>query len=156
MNKCWNTQTQVFGFRNKFSKLQKLKFHIKQVNYYLRYCYLQTCILAREASYHRLESLQECCGQSWHGGWVWEEGEIQWLLSLCLLLWYVSYTLLFLNLQFAALTVPEPVDTQTAKIDSQEQEAVSLSSYFSESFSVLWLKRAHQRYSFSFKYTYKW
>ncbi len=82
VNKCWNTQTQVFGFRNKFSKLQKLKFHIKQVNYYLRYCYLQTCILAREASYHRLESLQECCGQSRHGGWVWEEGAIQWLLSL--------------------------------------------------------------------------
>ncbi len=76
--------------------------------------------------------------------------------SLSLLLCYVSYTLLFLNLQFAALTVPKPVDTQTAKIDSQEQEAVSLSSYFSESFSVLWFKRAHQRYPFSFKYTYIW
>ncbi|XP_016371596.1 ATP synthase subunit d, mitochondrial-like [Sinocyclocheilus rhinocerous] len=33
--------------------------------------------------------------------------------------------------KFAALTVPEPVDTQTANIDAQEQEAVSLSSYFS-------------------------
>lgn len=50
---------------------------------------------------------------------------------LCFLLRYVSYRLMFLNLQFAALTVPEPVDTQTAKIDAQEQEAVSLSSYFS-------------------------
>ncbi len=50
---------------------------------------------------------------------------------LSFLLRYVSYRLLFLNLQFAALTVPEPVDTQTAKIDAQEQEAVSLLSYFS-------------------------
>lgn len=31
-----------------------------------------------------------------------------------------------LNLQFSALTVPEPVDTQSAKIDAQEQEAVSV------------------------------
>ncbi len=45
VNKCWNTQTQVFGFRNRFSKLQKLKFHIKQVNYYLRWTIL-TCRLA--------------------------------------------------------------------------------------------------------------
>ncbi len=45
MNKCWNTQTQVFGFRNRFSKLQKLKFHIKQVNYYLRWT-IVTCRLA--------------------------------------------------------------------------------------------------------------
>lgn len=30
------------------------------------------------------------------------------------------------DLQFSALKVPEPVDTQTAKIDAQEQEAVSV------------------------------
>lgn len=29
------------------------------------------------------------------------------------------------NLQFSALKVPEPVDTETAKIDAQEKEAVS-------------------------------
>jgi len=30
------------------------------------------------------------------------------------------------GLQFSALKVPEPVDTQTAKIDAQELEAVSV------------------------------
>lgn len=30
------------------------------------------------------------------------------------------------DLQFSALKVPEPVDTQSAKIDAQEQEAVSV------------------------------
>lgn len=36
------------------------------------------------------------------------------LIKICLLI-----------LQFTALKVPEPVDTQTAKIDAQEKEAVS-------------------------------
>lgn len=35
------------------------------------------------------------------------------------------YKNLSFNLQFSDLKVPEPVDTQTAKIDAQEKEAVS-------------------------------
>ncbi|KFQ27576.1 hypothetical protein N332_09821, partial [Mesitornis unicolor] len=34
------------------------------------------------------------------------------------------------NLQFSALKVPEPVDTQTAKIDAQEQESAKSSAEY--------------------------
>lgn len=38
---------------------------------------------------------------------------------------YVVETLIVLFLQFKALQIPEPVDTQTSNINAQEAEAVS-------------------------------
>lgn len=38
---------------------------------------------------------------------------------------YIVKTLIVLFLQFKALQIPEPVDTQTSNINAQEAEAVS-------------------------------
>lgn len=71
-------------------------------------------VVAKAGMVDEFEKKVRCGDFSWLGFWLQH-------VLLCSL-----YVCLAFHLQFSALKIPEPVDTQTAKVDVQEQEAVSV------------------------------